>query len=127
MAKNPGNPHIAEYGKNTRFSSNGHGLDAVEMAKRSNESQRRTKSMSELAKMIAKNPVSKKSDKKILESIGVIGEDQTQSALVIAALLSKALDGDVKAIEKWQELTSEESDNKIEALKQLLGSIGKID
>jgi hypothetical protein len=94
----------------------------------SGQARRKKKTMQELAKLVAASPVSRNSDKKALERIGVLlPEDMTNDALVIAALFNKALEGDVKAIEKWIELSSEEEDNKIEALKELLGAIGKIE
>jgi hypothetical protein len=93
----------------------------------SNKAQKKKKSMQELAKIIAASPVSNDRQKRKLKEKGIADEDMTNDALVTAALLDQALKGDVKAIEKWQELTSEESDNKIEALKELLGSIGKIE
>lgn len=123
MAKNVGNPNIAKYGKNTRF---GHGLDPVACAKRSNEVQSKKKTMQEYAKIMAAAPVTRKADKELLESVGITDPDMTQDALVTAALLSQALQGDTKAISMWQELTSEEVDNKLELLKDLLGNIGKI-
>lgn len=91
-----------------------------------NEIKRKKKSMQELAKVMAAAPVTRKADKKLLESVGITDPDMTQDALVTAALLSQALQGDTKAISMWQELTSEEVDNKLELLKDLLGNIGKI-
>ncbi len=90
--------------------------------------RRKKKSMQELAKLIAGAPVSGKSATKALERLGITDtEDMTNDALVTAALFNKALEGDVKAIEKWIELSSDAEDNKIEALKELLGAIGKIE
>lgn len=94
----------------------------------SGQARRKKKTMQELAKLVAAAPVTRNSDKKALERIGVLlTEDMTNDALVISALFNRALEGDVKAIEKWIELSSEEEDNKIEALKELLGAIGKIE
>lgn len=107
----------------------GHKLTLAEQSaggKASAEARRKKKSMQELAKLMAAAPVTRKADKKLLQSVGITDPDMTQDALVTAALLSQALQGDTKAISMWQELTSEEVDNKLELLKDLLGNIGKI-
>lgn len=107
----------------------GHKLTLEEQSaggKASAEARRKKKTMQEYAKIMAAAPVTRKADKKLLESVGITDPDMTQDALVAAALLSQALQGDTKAISMWRELTSEEVDNKLELLKDLLGNIGKI-
>ena len=95
--------------------------------KAAQEAKRRKKTMRELASIIAAAPVTKQSSKKSLEKLGFDEEDMTHDALVTQALYYKCLEGDVKAIEKWEELTSTETDNTIEALHELLDGIGTIE
>ena len=112
----------------TQFKS---GRNAVENGRKggiaSGEVKKKKKTLQELAKIIAAAPVTDAKQKQKLQKVGVADEDMTQDALVMNALFNQALKGDVKAIEKWQELTSEETDNKVAMLKELLGDIGLIE
>ncbi len=112
----------------TQFQS---GQKAVEMGRKggiaSGVARRKKKTLRELASIIAAAPVSSRSAQRSLEKMGFEEEDMTNDALVTQALFNKALEGDVKAIEKWEELTSTEVDNTIEALHDLLDGIGTIE
>lgn len=89
--------------------------------------KRKKKTLRELASIIAAAPVNK-TNQKTLKKLGIEDEeDMTNDALVMQALFYKCLEGDVKAIEKWEELTSTETDNTIEALHDLLDGIGTIE
>ena len=70
----------------------------------SGESRRQKKSMSDLAKMIADNPASAK-NKKMLSNMGIPEENATNNAVVVASVFTGALSGDMKAVDKWQQLT----------------------
>lgn len=72
-------------------------------------SRRRKKSLSELARRIADNPASA-SDKKLLESLGIDGEDATNSAVVVAAVYEKARSGNIDAVDKWEQYTKDDSE-----------------
>lgn len=74
----------------------------------SGEAKRRKKSMSELAKVIASADVKSEKTKKQLESLGIEQEDMQNNVLVTAAIFQSAVSGDMKAVEKWQELTENE-------------------
>lgn len=100
---------------------------AIKAGKASGEARRKKKTMRELASIIAAAPVEGNRARKSLEKMGLDEEDMTNDALVTQALYYKALEGDVKAIEKWEELTSTETDNTIEALHELLDGIGTIE
>ena len=95
--------------------------------KASGEARRKKKTMRELASLMAAAPVKSITAKRSLEKMGLDEDDMTNDALVTQALFNKALEGDVKAIEKWEELTSTETDNTIEALHDLLDGIGIIE
>lgn len=112
----------------TQFQS---GQKAVEMGRKggiaSGVARRKKKTLRELASIIAAAPVESTATRKKLAKMGFEEEDMTNDALVTQALFNKALEGDVKAIEKWEELTSTEVDNTIEALHDLLDGIGTIE
>lgn len=107
------------------------GREQVETARKggiaSGVAKRKKKTMRELASMIAAAQVTSRRARKSLEKMGLDEDDMTNDALVTQALFYKALEGDVKAIEKWEELTSTETDNTIEALHDLLDGIGIIE
>lgn len=89
--------------------------------------KRKKKTLRELASIMAAAPIESKATRKRLAKLGFEEDDMTNDALVTQALFYKALEGDVKAIEKWEELTSTETDNTIEALHELLDGIGTIE
>lgn len=107
------------------------GREQVEIARKggiaSGVARRKKKTLRELASIIAAAPVESSATRKKLAKMGFEEEDMTNDALVTQALFNKALEGDVKAIEKWEELTSTEVDNTIEALHDLLDGIGTIE
>ena len=100
---------------------------ATRAGKASGEARRKKKTIRELASLMAAAPVKSITAKRSLEKLGLDEENMTNDALVTQALFYKALEGDVKAIEKWEELTSTETDNTIEALHDLLDGIGIIE
>ena len=112
----------------TQFQS---GQKAVEMGRKggiaSGVARRKKKTLRELASIMAAAPIESKATRKRLAKLGFEEDDMTNDALVTQALFYKALEGDVKAIEKWEELTSTETDNTIEALHDLLDGIGIIE
>ena len=112
---------------NSRRTREQHSKDSSKGGKASVEARRKKKTMRELASLMAAAPVKSITAKRSLEKMGLDEEDMTNDALVTQALFYKALEGDVKAIEKWEELTSTETDNTIEALHDLLDGIGTIE
>ena len=71
----------------------------------SGEAKRRKASMRELARQIASAPVTSDKTRTQLERFGIDDESMTNDAMVVAGVFQQAVKGDVKAIEKWQELT----------------------
>lgn len=112
---------------NSRRTREQHSKDSSKGGKASAEARRKKKTMRELASLMAAAPVTSRRARKSLGEMGLDDEDMTNDALVTQALFYKALEGDVKAIEKWEELTSTETDNTIEALHDLLDGIGIIE
>lgn len=72
------------------------------------------KTMSELAKIIARSPVKGEKARKQLETLGIADDDMTNSALIVSAIFRAAFEGDMKAVEEWKRLTGqlEEEQNR---------------
>ena len=83
--------------------------EAREMGKKggiaSGKARRARSSMAQLARLIADSPITSDKTKRTLEALGIEDEDLTNSAVVVASVFKGATSGDIKAIEKWQELT----------------------
>lgn len=83
--------------------------EAREMGKKggiaSGKARRARSSMAQLARQIADSPITSDKTKRTLEALGIEDEDLTNSAVVVASVFKGATSGDIKAIEKWQELT----------------------
>ncbi len=73
--------------------------------KASAEARRRKASMRELARQIASSPIVSEKTRTQLGNMGIDDESMTNDAMVVAGVFQQAVKGDVKAIEKWQELT----------------------
>lgn len=88
----------------------------------SGQARRRKKTLSELAKMIAENPAPT-AVKKELAKMGIADEDANNMAVVANSLYKKAADGNIQAIEKWEQLTaaSKDDDEKYELPARVLG------
>jgi PBSX family phage terminase large subunit len=88
----------------------------------SGQARRRKKTLSELAKMIAENPAPTAA-KKELTKMGIADEDANNMAVVANSLYKKAADGNIQAIEKWEQLTatSKDDDEKYELPARALG------
>ena len=78
----------------------------------SNKNQERTKTISELAKIINNSRVGSKKAKEQLEALGLTDEDMTNAALITAAIFRAAYEGDMKAVEKWERLTGQADEGK---------------
>jgi len=70
----------------------------------SGEARRAKKSRREIAQIIASSKVDGKNSK-MLEALGIEADDATNDALLTASILKHAIDGNMHAVEKWQELT----------------------
>ena len=90
----------------TQFKS---GREAVDSGRKggiaSGKAKRARSSMAQLARQIADSPITSDKTKRTLEALGIEDEDLTNSAVVVASVFKGATSGDIKAIEKWQELT----------------------
>lgn len=88
----------------------------------SGQARRRKKTLSELAKMIAENPAPAAAKKK-LAKMGIADEDANNMAVVANSLYKKAVDGNIQAIEKWEQLTaaSKDDDEEYELPARVLG------
>lgn len=70
----------------------------------SGEAKRRNKTIYQLAKTVADAPISNKNARAQLESIGIAGEDLINDAMVVAGVFQAAVQGNIGAVEKWQEM-----------------------
>lgn len=84
--------------------------------------KRQKKTLSDLAKMIAENPAPDAAKRK-LEQIGIEAEDASNNAVIVASVYSKAVKGNMQAVEKWEQLVAEtkEDTGKYELPARVLG------
>lgn len=75
------------------------------------EAKRRKKTMAEIASIIAESPISPKNAKlkKQLSELGLSEEngEMLNESMLVAAVFSAALSGDMKAVEQWQDWTGQ--------------------
>ena len=71
----------------------------------SGKSKRKAKTMAQFASMIGKAPVTYEAAKEALRAAGVDDENMINAALVAYGVFKAAVMGDMKAVEKWQQLT----------------------
>ena len=88
----------------------------------SGQARRQKKTLSELAKMIAENPAPTSAKKK-LTKMGISDEDANNNACIVAAVYDKAVKGNMRAVDKWEQLTavSNDDDKKYELPARVLG------
>lgn len=88
----------------------------------SGQSRRQKKTLSELAKMIAENPAPTAAKKK-LTKMGISDEDANNNACIVAAVYDKAIKGNMKAVNKWEQLVavSKSDESKYELPARVLG------
>lgn len=107
----------------TQFRS---GEEAVRNGKKggiaSGYSRRQKKALSDYVKIIAESPASSTAKKK-LAKMGIADEDANNMAVVATSLYKKAADGNIQAIEKWEQLTaaSKDDDEKYELPARVVG------
>lgn len=98
MAKNKGNPNIAEYGKNTQF---GNGLSAVECGKASQqvqaENKEKRKTIAQALDLILNAKIPDKMAKKMQEQTGV-SELDYRTALAFSVISEGIKKGDANAL-----------------------------
>ena len=84
--------------------------------------KRQKKTLSDLAKMIADNPAPDAARRK-LEQIGIEAEDASNNAVIVASVYSKAVKGNMQAVEKWEQLVAEtkEDTGRYELPARVLG------
>ena len=108
------------------FTSNQSREEAVENGRKggikSGQVRRQKKTLSDLAKMIAENPAPDAARRK-LEQIGIEAEDASNNAVIVASVYSKAVKGNMQAVEKWEQLVAEtkEDTGKYELPARVLG------
>ena len=73
----------------------------------SGKARNNKKTMSELAKIIAGSQVSDDAAREALAAAGVKDKDMTNAALVVFGVFRAAVQGDMKAVEKWQQLAED--------------------
>lgn len=85
-------------------------------------SRRQKKALSDYVKIIAESPASSTAKKK-LAKMGIADEDANNMAVVATSLYKKAADGNIQAIEKWEQLTavSKDDDEKYYLPGRVLG------
>ena len=72
----------------------------------SGRARRQKRTLSDLAKMIADNPAPDAARRK-LELIGIEAEDASNNAVIVASVYSKAVKGNMQAVEKWEQLVAD--------------------
>ena len=89
---------------------------------KSGQVRRQKKTLSDLAKMIAETPATDAARRK-LEQIGIEAEDASNNAVIVASVYSKAVKGNMQAVEKWEQLVAEtkEDTGKYELPARVLG------
>nr|DAQ97324.1 MAG TPA: terminase large subunit [Caudoviricetes sp.] len=89
---------------------------------KSGEVRRQKKTLSELAKMIAENPAPAAAKKK-LTKMGISDEDANNNACIVAAVYDKAIKGNMRAVDKWEQLVavSKSDESKYELPARVLG------
>ena len=108
------------------FTSNQSREEAVKNGQKggiaSGYSRRQKKALSDYVKIIAESPASSTAKKK-LAKMGIADEDANNMAVVATSLYKKAADGNIQAIEKWEQLTaaSKNDDEKYELPARVLG------
>ena len=73
---------------------------------KSGQVRRQKKTLSELAKMIAENPAPAQA-KKSLAKLGIDDENANNNARIVASVYSKAIEGNMMAVEKWEQLVAD--------------------
>lgn len=88
----------------------------------SGQARRQKKTLSELAKMIAENPAPTAAKKK-LTKMGISDEDASNNACIVAAVYDKAIKGNIRAVDKWEQLVavSKSGESKYELPARVLG------
>ena len=79
--------------------------EARKGGKASARARRNKKTMADLAQLIAGAQVQNDNAREALAAAGVSDEDMTNSALVVFGVWRAAIQGDMKAVDKWQQLT----------------------
>ena len=69
------------------------------------KARRKRRTMAQFAKMIAKAPVTDEDAKEALRGAGIEDEEMINAALVVFGVYRAAIMGDMKAVDKWQQLT----------------------
>lgn len=64
--------------------------------------------MRELAQKIAESPVSIQKNKAVLQTLGLEDNEMTNSALIVAGVFKSAQNGNMMAVDKWEQLTAED-------------------
>lgn len=89
---------------------------------KSGQVRRQKKTLSDLAKMIADTPAPDAARRK-LEQIGIEAEDASNNAVIVASVYSKAVKGNMQAVEKWEQFVAEtkEDTGKYELPARVIG------
>ena len=94
--------------QNLKLYGEGHKLTVEEASKggkASGKARRKKKTMAQFAAMIAKAPVAIENAREALRAAGISDDEMINHALVVFGVYRAAIEGDMKAVEKWQELT----------------------
>lgn len=80
--------------------------EASRGGKASGEARRRKKTMRELAMKMAEAPVTNGKNKAVLQQLGLEEDEMVNSALVVAGVLNSAKNGNIAAVDKWEQMTA---------------------
>lgn len=90
--------------KGKKFTEETARINGAKGGKASGPAKRRLKTLNQLAKTVANAPISNKSARAQLESIGIADEDLTNNAMVLAGVFQSAVSGNIGAVEKWENM-----------------------
>lgn len=82
--------------------------------------RRKKKTMRELALKMAEAPVKNGRNKAVLEQLGLEEDEMVNNALIVAGVLNSAKNGNIAAVDKWEQMTAAE---KIEENYELPASV----
>ena len=72
--------------------------------KASGEAKRRNKTIYQMVQMVADAPISDSKTRDVVASIGIDDENLVNDAVVVAGIYNAAVQGNVAAVEKWEEM-----------------------
>jgi|GEM_PF-5880434 hypothetical protein len=82
--------------------------------------ENKSKDLAGIAKDFGRSKVKSKEYSDKLEEFGFQPDEITNNAIIVASIFSNAAQGDMAAIEKWQELTQEDVKQEADQIADIL-------